>query len=101
MAEIIDIRVNDLKTALKPEILRGLGQEKGNKTLPTMLLYDEKGLRLFEAITYLESYYLTGAEIQILRNCAAEIAQRVPDNCVLLELGSGFVFSAQTPTCFF
>lgn len=35
-------------------------------TLPTMLLYNEKGLQLFEAITYNDHYYLTNSEIEIL-----------------------------------
>jgi uncharacterized SAM-dependent methyltransferase len=53
--KIIDIRVDtalsdivaDIKTGLRPE-------DGGEKKLPTMLLYSEAGLKLFEKITYLE-----------------------------------------------
>jgi hypothetical protein len=53
--KIIDIRVDtalsdivaDIKTGLRPE-------DGGEKKLPTLLLYSEAGLKLFEKITYLE-----------------------------------------------
>jgi len=53
--KIIDIRVDtalsdivaDIKTGLRP-------QDGGEKKLPTLLLYSETGLKLFEKITYLD-----------------------------------------------
>lgn len=42
-------------------------------------------------ITYLEEYYLTNDEIQVLRTSSAQIAKEVPDGCMLIELGSGYV----------
>jgi uncharacterized SAM-dependent methyltransferase len=53
--KIIDIRtdtalsdiVADIKTGLRPK-------DGGEKKLPTLLLYSESGLKLFEKITYLE-----------------------------------------------
>jgi len=56
------------------------------QTLNTIL---EKGLRLFEEITYLGEYYLTNAEIQTLKSHASEIIARVPEGARLVELGSG------------
>ena len=59
--QIIDIRSDTGGFEIKKDILSGLHPEDGGeKTLPTLLLYDDKGLRLFEDITYLEQYYLTG-----------------------------------------
>ena len=58
--------------------------------MPTLLLYDERGLKLFEDITYLDEYYLTNAEIELLENHAPAIADLVPDDCDILELGSGY-----------
>ncbi|KKA16396.1 N-methyltransferase [Rasamsonia emersonii CBS 393.64] len=58
-------------------------------SLPTVLLYDTRGLRLFEEITYLDEYYLTNAEIEVLTAHARTIAERMPDNAQLIELGSG------------
>lgn len=45
---IIDIRGDSNELDLKKEILSGLKPQRGPKTLPTLLLYDEKGLQLFE-----------------------------------------------------
>lgn len=64
--EIIDIRTGATDFDLLQDIKRGLRPEiGGEKRLPTLLLYDEAGLRLFEKITYLDEYYLTNAEIEV------------------------------------
>lgn len=52
-------------------------------------LYDDLGSRLFEAICYVDEYYLTRAEREILTNGADEIVAAVPDCRTLIELGSG------------
>jgi len=47
------------------EIIQGLQADEGKeKTLPTMLLYDEKGLQLFEAITFLDEVIPDSSWIQ-------------------------------------
>lgn len=84
---IIDIRSDSGGFELKKLIRNGLREEE--KTLPTLLLYDNKGLKLFEDITYLEEYYLTGQEIAVLEKHAEKIAERIPQDAILLELGSG------------
>lgn len=87
---IIDIRSDAASIELKHLISDGLHPQKGaEKTLPTLLLYDNAGLKLFEQITYLDEYYLTGDEIQVLEKHAAQIAERIPDNAMVVELGSG------------
>lgn len=75
--------LDDLRASLRPH-------DGGEKSLPTLLLYDEQGLKLFEDITYLDEYYLTNAEIEVLENNAAAIADLVPRDCDVLELGSGY-----------
>ncbi|KAK6519417.1 hypothetical protein TWF281_003251 [Arthrobotrys megalospora] len=87
--EIIDIRTTTVELQLNDDIIKGLDAPVGEKTLPTMLLYDEAGLKEFEAITYVEDYYLTNAEIEVLSTYATEIAARVPNGALLIELGSG------------
>jgi len=88
---IIDIRSDTANIALKQEILAGLRCEReSEKTLPTLLLYDEDGLKLFEQITYLDEYYLTGEELSVLHRHAASIAECIPDNAMIVELGSGY-----------
>lgn len=51
----------------------------------------EKGLKLFEEITYLDEYYLTNAEIEALAQHADAIAEHIPSGSRLIELGSGYV----------
>lgn len=89
-SNIIDIRSDAASIELKHLILDGLQPKNGEpKTLPTLLLYDSAGLKLFERITYLDEYYLTGDEIEVLEDHAAQIAERIPDNAMVVELGSG------------
>ena len=89
--DIIDIRSDAAGIELKQLIHKGLKAQDGSgeKTLPTLLLYDTKGLKLFERITYLDEYYLTGEEIQVLETHADRIAERIPTNALIVELGSG------------
>lgn len=97
---IIDIRSDTAGIELKQEILNGLKPSDGKeKTLPTLLLYDEQGLKLFEKITYLKEYYLTGEEIDVLEKHARSIAERIPDNSMVVELGSGYTYLHNRHTC--
>ncbi|KAF9109697.1 hypothetical protein BGX27_007303 [Mortierella sp. AM989] len=59
------------------------------KTIPTMVLYDDRGLQIFDEITYLEEYYLTQEEIEILERDGDKIVEHIPDNSVVVELGAG------------
>ena len=88
--EIIDISSSTV-IDLRKAILSGLKQAP--PTLPTVILYDEAGLKLFEKITYLEEYYLTDCEIAILKSKSDEIVKRLglKEGGIVVELGSGFV----------
>lgn len=77
----------------------GLSHPAGQKSLPTILLYDERGLRLYDNITTgAPEYYLFGAEEQILKDHADDIVKvmhgaiggTIADE-VVLELGAGYV----------
>jgi hypothetical protein len=48
--DIIDIRGDAVEIKLKDEILSSLRPRIGPKTLPTLLLYDEQGLQLYEEV---------------------------------------------------
>ena len=88
---ITDIRRNGLNYALLDEFRNKLNSKNGEeKQLPTLLLYNEEGLKLFEDITYLDEYYVTNAEIEVLTNHASEIASRIPSGTMVIELGSGY-----------
>jgi uncharacterized SAM-dependent methyltransferase len=87
---IIDIRRDSEEHSIFEDIKQGLRpSDGGEKTLPTLLLYDEAGLKLFEKITYLEEYYLTNAEIEVLEKHAERIAERIKPGSIVVELGSG------------
>lgn len=60
-----------------------------HKSLPPMLLYDERGSRLFEEICLLPEYYPTRTEQRLLDDFAPEISGRFPRQFALVELGSG------------
>ena len=69
------------------QVRRGLTSQP--KSLPSILFYDEKGSRLFEAICQLPEYYLTRTELAILRRHASEMASRCDPKLLLVELGNG------------
>ncbi|KAK4994701.1 hypothetical protein LTR66_005325 [Elasticomyces elasticus] len=88
--EMIDIRREKDVRSILHDIHEGLHPKNGSeKRLPTLLLYDETGLRLFEKIMYLEEYYLTNAEIEVLEIHADRIAKRIGAGSLVIELGSG------------
>lgn len=106
--DIIDIRGASVELNLKVEIKSMFCSTNGPRELPTLLLYDERGLQLFEKvstfsshhsktvggtnvsqITYLDEYYLTNDEIKVLTACATEMAKSIPSGAMVIELGSG------------
>ncbi|KAJ7701438.1 DUF323 domain-containing protein [Mycena rosella] len=101
-AQIIDLQKNlaekDLAFDMSAQVLDGLKSPGSDgKHLPTMLLYDERGLRLYDDITtHAPEYYLFGAEEEILKKKADEIVAAMHQgtrglfaNEVVLELGAG------------
>ncbi|HET7275220.1 MAG TPA: L-histidine N(alpha)-methyltransferase [Longimicrobiaceae bacterium] len=66
----------------------GAGLARPQKELPSKLFYDERGSELFEDITRQPEYYLTGAELALLREHIPRwIAEQRPR--ALVELGAG------------
>ncbi|KAI9338099.1 hypothetical protein DFJ73DRAFT_628708 [Zopfochytrium polystomum] len=60
------------------------------RSIPTLVLYDDRGLDLFDQITYLDEYYLTNAEIDVFERWGDEMmAACVEDGGILVELGVG------------
>ena len=91
IVSIIDIRRGEMNFSVLDEMKNMLRPVSGlEKGMPTMLLYNEKGLNLFEEITYLDEYYLTNAEIDVLEHYAGHIAARIVAGSQLIELGSGY-----------
>lgn len=50
--DIIDIRPYGRELSIKDEILSSLRPGNGPKSMPTLLLYDERGLQAFEDVRY-------------------------------------------------
>ena len=76
----------DLARALRADAEEGLRARP--KALPPKWFYDARGSALFEEITRLDEYYLTGAERTILAARATDIAVASAAD-TLLELGAG------------
>jgi L-histidine Nalpha-methyltransferase len=82
----VDLPVGGTLAGLAEDVREGLSCPF--KEIPPKYFYDERGSRLFEAITELPEYYPTRAERAILEARAREvIAAAAPTT--LIELGSG------------
>jgi dimethylhistidine N-methyltransferase len=65
------------------------GLRASPRRLPPYLFYDERGSRLFEAITRLPEYYLTRSEQEIFAARAGNLARRAEGTTCVFELGAG------------
>ncbi|RAK99256.1 class I SAM-dependent methyltransferase [Aspergillus ibericus CBS 121593] len=87
---IIDIRTDKSETQLRQSLEECIHAAcHGEAAMPELLLWDEKGLRYFEDVTYTPSYYLTNEEIGLLEKYKYQIAKNIPAGSMLVELGSG------------
>ncbi|KAJ2582485.1 hypothetical protein GGH95_001506 [Coemansia sp. RSA 1836] len=77
------------------ELPGGGGGGDKYRSLPTLLLYDNTGLDLFDRITYLPEYYLTDCEIDVLRTHITAIVAQIPDDSDVIELGCGSLRKTQ------
>lgn len=82
----VQVRPGDREAALRDDVLDGLTSMP--KELPPKWFYDERGSRLFDAITRLPEYYPTRTEAAILSASAEAIVTSAGCD-TLVELGSG------------
>ena len=68
-------------------VFEGLSEDQ--KQLPSMLLFDAEGSRLFERVCEQPEYYLGRAEASLLRRHAAEIRALVGPQAAIVEYGAG------------
>ena len=79
-------RIAELTARMAAEVRAGLTAPR--PWLPSKYFYDDRGSRLFEAITALPEYYQTRTEERLLETVADDVIGRVrPEEVV--ELGSG------------
>lgn len=92
---ILDIRSNTGKAQLQESLRQGIEAAcRGKAAMPDLLLWDDKGLRYFEDVTYSPDYYLTDEEIGILESQRHNIANQIPAGTMLVELGSGYEYAS-------
>ena len=65
------------------------GLSRSPRTLPCKFFYDEHGSELFQKICELPEYYVTRAELQILKNQGRDIAKHLGPGIELIGLGTG------------
>lgn len=93
---VLDIRQH-ASLDLRQEIVQGL--QSTPRYLPSLLMWDNKGLRLFEKFAESKDYYATRTEMGLLNLYAERMATAIEPGSVLIELGSGcsFVSSSSRP----
>src|SRR5207237_10824554 len=69
------------------QVIAGLSQHP--RTLPCKFFYDETGSALFSKICELPEYYITRAEMRILRECGREIGEALGRGIELIGRGTG------------
>jgi dimethylhistidine N-methyltransferase len=75
------------RARITADVLHGLSQHP--RQLPSKYFYDARGSALFEQITRQPEYYPTRTELQLLQDCAVDIAAVVGPRLHVVELGSG------------
>lgn len=88
--DVIDIRKTQSETPLI-DLLRASLSHDTAPTFPSLFVWNEEGLQMFEAITHHYDYYLSRSEIEVLEGHSDEIARNIQPKSILLELGSGYV----------
>jgi uncharacterized SAM-dependent methyltransferase len=83
---------------LKQKFLWQQGRTQADRVLPSSLLHNETGLRMWAQITQLPDYYQTDDEIDLLNTNGKELAQELGEmlqdhnfneSLTLIDLGCG------------
>jgi 4-dimethylallyltryptophan N-methyltransferase len=85
-SRVLDIRRSTCESIIGQEIMEGIRKEP--RTLSTILLYSESGLRHYDRHSHAPGYYLRHEEFQILKNQAHSMANSIQNNSVIVDLGS-------------
>jgi uncharacterized SAM-dependent methyltransferase len=93
-AQIYDVRRQMISRSLIPCIVTGLKSE--TKESPSLLLWDDRGLSLFDAVLDSPKYYPAAREWGLLHDAIYDIARIIPDGARVVELGAGYAFTVGT-----
>ena len=90
--DIIDVRTEKSPLSLAKMIRDGVCcGDSGQKSMPSLALWDGPGLELFEKVTKLPDYYLSWVETEILEQRSWEIAHKIASGFMIVDLGCGYV----------
>lgn len=88
--EITDIRRDKTYISLSGALKTCLrGYTTSQPSFPPMLLWGEQGLKMFDAVTQLEDYYIFHDEVTVLKERSRDIAHKIKPSSMLIDLGSG------------
>ena len=85
--QLHDIRRQATAQSLVPSILSGLKAE--DRESPSLLLWNDRGLSLFDAVLESPDYYLATREWSLLRETVDKIVSSISSGDRLIELGAG------------
>ncbi|KAM0331597.1 hypothetical protein ACHAQA_003276 [Verticillium albo-atrum] len=88
---VLDIGGSSMGPAILARLRSALFEtpEKGPIVLPDELLYDDNGLAIWADIIFTPENYQATDEMKLFNANSAEIAQHIPENSVMIDLGAG------------
>ncbi|KAK5624972.1 hypothetical protein RRF57_000688 [Xylaria bambusicola] len=87
--QVVDIRRSESNLDLVKEVTSGLRSQP--LEIPSILLWTDRGLKLFDRYVQIPSYYPFHSEMEVLRVHGSSIVASMPADGVLLELGCGAI----------
>ncbi|GAP83930.2 putative duf323 domain-containing protein [Rosellinia necatrix] len=92
--QIFDIRQGDDNFNLEEEIINGLTSQP--PWIPSLLLWDDRGQKLFDRFSQRPSYYPFHSEMKVLTQHGSAIGDSIREDGILLELGSGAIHKTKS-----
>lgn len=86
--QLHDIRRQTTAQGLVPSIVSGLKKVEDRES-PSLLLWNDAGLSLFDGVLESQNYYLANREWTLLRQQVDKIVSSIASGDRLIELGAG------------
>lgn len=87
--QVIDIGGSRLDESLRSMLISRMLTPGKQCVLPSALLSDDNGSSLWRELNRMPDYYQTRDEIALLEVHGAEIADLIPPNAILVDIGCG------------
>lgn len=102
---VIDIGGTQLSKRATQAFHRNLRNKdsQGRYFLPDIFFSDDTGLQLWRQINRLPDYYQTNDEVKLIEQHATELANMIPNNASIIDLGCGYAYiikGEEMPTSF-